>query len=401
MPRDLSSDRRTVLKLAGSSLALGGAATGVGGARSGGTTEYKFKLRGSRDDPISTDQIDQRRRDSYETFQKETSEGSSGAFVSLEDKDGILAYNFVATSGGGVEEHIYSADLGDKRITVADDSGGRGETTSEVVVSPDGRNVVRRAHAKADEWLEQGTPSGGGDDEVTASSQPDFSTWLDRQDLYHTNEKPPYGIIIEDYTLKESPDQDDVFGLRTGVDIEAGENQAQFGDEDYKVPSHPTGAYQIKNSLVKHDWNTVISKSDSMRDRAPRGTLSNGTQSFGISLGVNSKGEGSVGFSYGYSSQSDKIVDESSQSDNIGRWKLKVGSKSYASDNNCYYNPASLAILHPEQSTTCDLYPWQDMKIAGMPLDVTFSLTSLGDAIYTVGGAESVSLSEDFYLPCP
>lgn len=390
-----------VIKTVGASLALGGAATGVGTARSGSKTNYKFKLRGTKDNPVSTEQVNERRKDVFTTFNKETDGGSSGALVGLENKDDILAYNFVASGDNGVQEHIYTADLSDKRITVADDPEGRGTSTSEVVVSPTGDKTVRRAHTAADEWFETESPGGAAQDDYTATNQPDFSTWLDRQDLYHTNEKPPYGIIIEDYTLKESPNQDDVFGLRTGVDIEAGENQAQYGDDDYKVPSHDHGAYQNKNCMVKHDWNTVISESDSMRDRAPRGGLSDGTQSYGISLGVDGGGTGSIGFSYGYSSKSDKIVDESSQSDNVGRWKLKVGSRSKASDNNMYYNPGSLAILHPENNEGCDLYPWQDMKVADMPLNATFALTSAFDAVWTLYTDESVSLSEDFYLPCP
>lgn len=233
------------------------------------------------------------------------------------------------------------------------------------------------------------------------TSQPNFSTWHDRADLYHINEKPPYGIIIEQYTLKESPNRDDVFGVQTGVDIEAGENQAEHGDDDYKVPDSTFGHYHLRNAEVRHNWNTVISHDDSMRDRAPRGKLSNATQSFGVDLGIDSEGVGSAGFSYSYSSRADKIIDDSSMSDNIGRWELNVGSKSYASDNNAYYNPASLAILHPEDNETCEHYPWRDMKIVDLPLDATFALTSVGEYMYTIGSNESVSLSEDFFLPCP
>jgi hypothetical protein len=410
MTKKTGLDRRTILKTAGTALTTTGLTAGLGTASDGQKAKFKFKLRGGKGKPVKKKQIRRRRRNAIRQFVRQTGPETKPALVGLDDKDTILAYNFIATEGSGVSEHFYTADLSDKEITIP--AEGNAEGVTKTTVSSQGKGIEKRAHSAADGWFEaEATPDTTGDvstadgvstDGVTTSSgQPDFSTWYDRQDLYHTNEKPPYGIIIEQYALKESPDQDDVFGVRTGVDIEAGENQAEYGDEDYKVPSHPTGAYQIRNAEVKHDWNTVISESDSMRDRAPRGKLSDGTQSFGISLGIDSQGVGSAGFSYGYSSQADKVIDESSQSDNIGRWKLKTGSKSYASDNNAYYNPASLAILHPENSETCDLYPWQDMKIVDLPLDVTFCLTSLYDQVFKVGGNQNVSLGEDFFLPCP
>jgi hypothetical protein len=265
-------------------------------------------------------------------------------------------------------------------------------------VSPEGDRAIRRAHAAADEWFETESPGGVAQDDYTATDQPDFSTWNGRQDLYHINEKPPYGIIIEDCSLKESPDQDGVFGLRTGVDVEAGENQAEYGDDDYKVPDHRHGHYQNKRAFVRHDWNSYISDSDSMRDRSPRGDLGDATTTTGFSLGIDSGGTGSIGFNYSYSSRANKIVDESSQADNIGRWKMKVNSGSKASDNNMYYNPASLAVLDPEDSNSCGPYQWA--TIAESPLFVKFALTSFRDWTWTYKTEEKVSLSEYYSLPC-
>mgnify|MGYP000235723217 CR=1 FL=1 len=409
MVKDKEFDRRSVLKSTGCFIASTGIIAGQTTGRK--TNNISFKLRGSKKNPVKTKNINKRRHEAFQEFNQSTDENTRGGLVGIEDKDDIIAYNFIATENGGVQEHFYTADLNEKELTVPVESNpSPGVETQAIestttVSSPQGKDLEERAHSAADSRNKAGSApeisSGSGTVRTMDTSQPNFSTWHDRADLYHINEKPPYGIIIEQYTLKESPNRDDVFGVQTGVDIEAGENQAEHGDDDYKVPDSTFGHYHLRNAEVRHNWNTVISHDDSMRDRAPRGKLSNATQSFGVDLGIDSEGVGSAGFSYSYSSRADKIIDDSSMSDNIGRWELNVGSKSYASDNNAYYNPASLAILHPEDNETCEHYPWRDMKIVDLPLDATFALTSVGEYMYTIGSNESVSLSEDFFLPCP
>lgn len=401
-------NRRTVLQTSGSVLLSTGLLAGIGTSRSSASEKLKFKLRGTKQDPVSKDELRRRRKNAIQSYYES---GKKVSVVGIEEKDDILAYNFVATRNLGIKEYFYTANLSSKQIQTPQSDISPQSTTDRsdielqtTVVSPDADGIERRAHRSADKWLEtEKNPIVASQYNTTSTvasnpSLDDFRNWNSRGSVYDTHEEPPYGIITEQYTLKESPDQDDVYGVNTNVDIEAGENQLQHGDDNYDPDRPKTGprrAYRIRKAKIRHDWDSSMSHEDSMRDRSPRGELSDATESYSASLGIDGNGNGNIGFSYGYSSKADTITDESSQSDNIGRWKMKLNPRSRASRNNAFYNPASLAII---DSSGCSSPGGH--TVVDLPLDVTFQLTSLFNATWTIGTDKTIPKYEHFETFC-
>jgi hypothetical protein len=376
MSERTSIDRRKVLQLTGAALS----ASSIGVTSAAGESSPKgTRLRGNVRRPLTPKQIRAARRDFISKHPHLSSEEGSIIFKELQGDDDIYAYNLIPKDTGGVQEQIYRIDTPDVATVLRSDA-----PTKTVDLSA---SQVSDLHTKADKAFDQQLikgkspePTSTGDVSIQ-SDQPDWDSWDDAGDIYDSHEYPPKGVVIEDYSFKSDPDDSDAMAVQTGVDMEAGLNRFKHGYDDY-------GPWVNREAWIKHLWQGPMVGEDDMRDRFPRGPFDRGSSSFTVSLGIDGNGFGSTGVSYGYSNPIDTVTDESSQSDNIGRFRMSLGGTSKASNTNAFFNPGSLALVDGSQCTYI-------AKAIEIPLDVTWERPTPGGPY-----AETESLDSSFTTVC-
>ncbi|WP_136687727.1 hypothetical protein [Halorhabdus amylolytica] len=383
-----ATNRRDLLKATGFGVAAICGVSGVAFAAPNSKDNTRVKLRGSPQNPVKGKTIKQERKVALEKLRESDDLTGDVVLKEFDDESNILSYNFIVSSDGGIEEHVYRYSSNDVLSQSVDAS----------TQSVDDR-VVSRAHDAADEWLAEGMPknksfskdtSKSNSSSVTrqgaagaTSSYPDWEDWNKVSTHYDVNERPPYGVVIEDYEFRSDPDDSDAMAVQTGVDMEAGFNRRKHYDE--------YGDWHIKMAFVRQEWEWPAVDDEGMRDRYPRGNLSEGTESLGIDLGIDGNGTGSAGVSYTFSKSLDNIIDESSQGDNVGRWRMKLDPFSNAAESNAYYNPGSMALVDP----TC-LSPVNSDLAISIPLEVEF-----GEPFYNAWSkTHSETFSNGFFVLC-
>lgn len=367
--------RRRALKLAGTALT----ASAVGVTTAAGKSDPDgVRLRGNARKPLTPKQIRAARRELIKDHPQLTSDDGSIIFKELNGDDDIYAYNLVPKPSGGVQEQLY-------RFDTPTDATVRESDALEKTVDVSASQIADLRN-KADHAFDQQVIKGKSQkiattDDVSIQSQPGWDTWDDAGDIYDSHEKPPKGVVIEDYGFKSDPDGSDAMAVMTGVDMEAGNNRLKNGDDNYS-------AWFNREAWVKHLWQSPMVGEDDMRDRFPRGPFDRGSSSFTVSLGVDGNGLGSAGVSYGYSNPIDTVTDESSQSDNIGRFRMTLGRTSKAYETNAFFNPGSLALVDGSQCT----YTATAIEI---PLEVTWERVTPGGPY-----PETTSIDSSFTTVC-
>lgn len=368
------TNRRDLLKTTGLAMATVGGASGVSFAAPTPENLSTIKLRGTPTKPVRGEVINRKRASALKKLRRTGDLADDVVLKQFDDEESdILSYNFVVASDGSVEEHVY-----------------RYSPEGGLSVSSVGTDPASRAHAAADEWLAEGTPgtqsSATTQDTVsTTASYPDWYNWNSAGSTYDVNERPPYGVVIEDYDFRSDPNGSDAMAVQTGVDMEAGYNREKNGYDEYDQ-------WHMKMAFARHEWLKPTVGDSDMRDRYPRGDLSEGTESYGVSLGIDGQGTGSIGVSYGFSKSMDNIIDESSQGDNVGRWRMKLDPYSDAAQSNAFYNPGSMALVDNE---SCGSDSW-DVPAVDIPLDVEFGMPWYN----TWSDTHTESFSDSFIVNC-
>ncbi|ELK44569.1 hypothetical protein [Haloferax volcanii] len=368
--------RRKALQLTGTALIT----STIGVTTVAGKSDPEgIRLRSKTPKPLSPKQIRAARRSFVSKYPQFVNDSGAITFKEIQGDDDIYAYNLIPKATGGVQEQLYRIDTPDEAAVRKSDA-----LTKTVDLSA---SQIRDLHEKADHAFDQQLikgrstePANTGDVSIQ-SEQPDWSTWNNAGDIYDSHEYPPRGVVIEDYNFKSDPDGGNAMAVQTGVDMEAGQNRFNNGDDNY-------GPWFNREAWIKHLWQSPMVGEDDMRDRFPRGPFDKGSSSFTVSLGVDGSGNGSVGVSYGYSNPIDTVTDESSQSDNIGRFRMTLGRTSKAYDTNAYFNPGSLALVDGSQCT----YTAEAIEI---PLDVTWERARPGGTY-----PETKSLDSSFTTVC-
>lgn len=369
--------RRTALKSVGATM-FGSLATGiVGGAvaaqsDSDSTDGVDYAtLRGTEDDPITSEEIESLRAD-LASFGEE-----STAIVDPESTfadDQIIGYNVVVDESGKPREQYVarassSGSTGENEKHSSDQVRKHGDRpVAESVGSPD---ADARLHEKADAYVEAGvaeerkrsriSKTASGDWEI------DWDEWytLGRTDVYwEPDEKDSYRAKVGNVEFKHevvrSPDYDRA-GARSKIRMEPGRQICNDGLDDYCTTSIQDG-YSNKGATVHHDWDQPVNPTDTddlIVNTDPEGQVSDVTGSRGYSLGLDIAREPSlsVGFSSSVSFPGAQLIDATTKSTGRSEHKFRVNSSdSPSASNTAVFEVASLAGYEKPCTTSPPLY---------------------------------------------
>lgn len=337
--KDQKSTRRTVLKSIGAgTIAL--SATGLSGIGASQTIPHKT-LRGSLNDPVSTDEIESLR----EAFAKNHSQTAKGepnaAFVDPAEAFGtdvILGYNIVSTTGTPKEQYVTANEPSLSVSTETDSQSVSGTESTE-----------SRLHQKADELLSSELETSQTNGVTTMASDQDWENWnpFGSTDVYYEGFDPDsdYGVkpgIVEFVIdIRRSPD-DPRIGARSKLRMEPGRQvcNSETGDyKDYCSGSTVQTGWRNRNSVVYHDWDYSVNDTptdDLIVGLDPEGQISDvtGTRSASLNLNLAREPSLSVGYSSGVSFPGAQLVEQTTKRTGRAKYKFKVNKSTSPSAKN-------------------------------------------------------------------
>ena len=257
-----------------------------------------LKLRGSYQDPLEVEHIEQSRANELSSFA--STAGHLGEY-GLKELDSIpeyvdlVAYNLIIGSNGSVSEN-YVERVG--RIHTFDD-GSVSSTLDEST-----------AASKADELLEETvTKLEIRDRRSVTSEDADYNFAELRQlgdgsDVSIWSEQPPYGNIKRMHEVRQFPNEMDQYAVRAEVKMGSGYNLCDNrGDSDYCRTFR--AEYRNRNCEIEVDWGA--GNNIGANDVAPQNEIEDGTR---ISFGGSITNE-SVGADYSYSESANTLEETS------------------------------------------------------------------------------------------